>query len=140
MQTTILLVEDNDDDAFIFRRTAKQAGIEHPIQVASDGREALRYFKGEGKYADRTVYPLPTIVFLDLKLPYHTGFEILEWMGGQQELRPLTVVMLTSSNEERDRTKAQALGAHAYLVKPPDPDDLSGVLERFKAGRLAPSG
>jgi len=76
LSKTILLIEDNEDDVFVMERAFKQAGITNPVEVVTDGQQALDYFGGTGKYTDRERYPLPFIVFLDLKLSYASGFEV----------------------------------------------------------------
>src|SRR3954469_23104638 len=97
---TILLVEDNDDDVFAMQRALRKAQITHPVHVVSDGQKAIDYLSGSGTYTDRSNYPLPSLVFLDLKLPYVGGFEVLTWLRAQPDLRHLAVVVLTSSGEE----------------------------------------
>lgn len=116
---TILLVEDNEDDAFIFSRAYRLAKLPHPVQVVTDGKEALDYLLGEGAYTDRTKFPLPFLVFLDLKLPLKPGHEVLQAIRAEPALADLSVVVLTSSAEARDVTQAQEHGALAFLVKPP---------------------
>jgi CheY-like chemotaxis protein len=133
-QPLILLVEDNDDDVFIMRHALKRAQVTSRVEVATDGQMAVDYLAGNGAYSDREAYPLPSIVFLDLKLPYLTGFEILSWMRTQPGLSDVIVVMLTSSGEERDQTKAYSLGARAYLVKPPKAKDLTELFQSFRQG------
>lgn len=124
----ILLVEDNEDDVFFMKRALKEARIEIPVHVASDGRMAINYLAGVGEYSDRDRHPLPRFVFLDLKLPYKSGFEVFCWIREQPALRESIVVILTSSPEPRDRELAQQLGAHSYIVKPPSPQVLSNIL------------
>jgi CheY-like chemotaxis protein len=116
---TILLVEDNDDDVFFMRHALQKAKVGLPVQVVPNGQAALDYLSGEGRYADREKYPLPTLIFLDLKMPYVNGFEVLAWMQRQTFTPEIQVVVLTSSPEDRDRQRAKELGARAYLVKPP---------------------
>lgn len=116
---TLLLVEDNDDDVFIFKRAYKQAKLAHPLQVAGDGEEATDYLLGRGRFADREKYPLPFLVLLDLKLPLKSGLEVLQSVRERPELAKLCVIVLTSSAEDRDVLRAHDLGAQAYLVKPP---------------------
>lgn len=118
-QPSLLLVEDNDDDVFLMRRALKKAELSWPLHVVLDGKEALDYLAGAGLYTDRDRHPLPALIFLDLKLPYVHGFEVLHWIRSKSTLKNLPVVVLTSSPEERDRKKAEELGAKAYLVKPP---------------------
>ena len=129
---TILLVEDNEDDVFIMKHALKQAGLANSLQVVTDGQMALDYLEGVGSYADRTRFPLPFVVFLDLKLPYLHGFEVLTWIRKQEALNSLVVIILTSSDEERDHQQASALGARFYLVKPPKPTELLGIFESLK--------
>ena len=119
---TILLVEDNDDDVFFMRRAVTRSGIDCSLQIVRDGQQAIDYLKGQGQYADRDQYPLPTLVFLDLKLPYIHGFEVLEWIREQPNLKDLCTLILTSSPEERDRLRAAQLNAKAFYVKPPTPE------------------
>src|ERR1700761_7784346 len=102
-EATILLVEDNDDDVFAMQRALQIGRVPNPLQVVTDGKQALDYLEGTGVYADRKRFPLPDLIFLDLKLPYHSGFEILEWKLKQPQLDPITVVVLTGSAEERDQ-------------------------------------
>jgi CheY-like chemotaxis protein len=123
----IVLVEDNEDDVFFMRRALKGAGITASVHVLTDGQQAVDYLAGE------TVRPSPSIVFLDLKLPYCTGFEVLEAMRRQGTLNTTQVVILTSSPEERDRRRARELGASAYLVKPPTPSMLKELLGALNA-------
>ncbi|MGZ4974971.1 MAG: response regulator [Limisphaerales bacterium] len=122
---TILLVEDNDDDVFAMQRALRKAQAVHPLQVVTDGQKAIDYLSGTGTYQDRNDYPLPSLIFLDLKLPYVGGFEFLEWMRQRPELRELKVIVLTSSAEQSDRDRAEMFAVHGYLVKPPEPKDLS---------------
>jgi CheY-like chemotaxis protein len=115
----ILLVEDNDDDAFLLTRALRTADIQDPVHVLTDGEQALEYLKGAGKYGDRLEFPLPSLILLDLKLPRVSGFEVLEWIQKDATLPPLVVVVLSSSGETRDINMAYRFGARSYLVKPP---------------------
>jgi CheY-like chemotaxis protein len=117
-ENLIALVEDNEDDVFFMRRALKGAGITAPIRVLTDGQQAVDFLAGDGAPA---AAEFPSIVFLDLKLPYCTGFEVLEEMRRRGTLEQTQVIILTSSPEERDRKRARDLGASAYLVKPPTP-------------------
>lgn len=130
---TILLVEDNDDDVFAMKRALKLTGVSNPLQVVTDGQQALDYLSGAAEYANREKHPLPFLVFLDLKLPYVHGFEVLAWLQRHPELKSIVVIVLTSSAEERDHDKAYALGARSYLVKPPTADNLKDVFNSLKS-------
>ena len=116
--STVLLVEDNPDDVFLMRRVFKKARIKSRLLVVTDGKQAVSYLEGTGEYDDRQLYPLPDLVFLDLKLPFLHGFVVLAWIRKQVNLNDVHVIILTSSMEDQDREKAAALGA-PYLVKPP---------------------
>jgi len=127
----ILLVEDNEDDVFLMERALEKASIERPMHVAQDGRQALEYLQAVGQYADRNSFPIPSLIFLDLKLPFVQGFQVLEWINQQPSLKKIPVVILTSSSEQSDRDKAEALGARSFLVKPPTADMLRGIFQSF---------
>ena len=127
----ILLVEDDENDVFFFRRALRKAGVELPVRVLVDGEEAVHYLNGDGKFGDRSAHPLPDIIFLDLKLPFISGMEVLEHIQKQPSLSSIDVIILTSSPEERDRKRAFELGAKDYLVKPAASHTLLQILERF---------
>ena len=130
---TILLIEDYEDDVFAMERALAEANITNPLQVVTDGQQALDYLSGAGQYANRAQYPLPFIMFLDLKLPFVDGFEILAWVRQQAALKSIIVIVLTGSAESRDQDKAYALGARSYLVKPPTSETLHGILESLQS-------
>lgn len=134
MRQPILLVEDNEDDVFALKRAFRLEKIDNPLIVVGDGQSAVDYLAGGGEFADREKFPLPFMVFLDLKLPYRNGFDVLAWIRTQPELASMVVVILSSSDESVDRLKAQELGARSYLVKPPSPGHLRLFLT--SAGRL----
>lgn len=83
----VLLIEDDDSDVIFLKRAFVKAGLPHRLQVAEDGRRAIDYLSGAGRYADREKHPIPTHVLLDLKLPEKTGFEVLEWIRNEPSLR-----------------------------------------------------
>ena len=137
---TILLVEDDRDDVFIFQRTLKNARIANPVVVVTTGQDAVDYLSHQGKYADSEKYPLPFVIFLDLKLPYLDGFEVLSWIRAQPHLRSIIVVVLSGSDETRDHQKAYALGARTYLVKPPQVKDIELFIESMASYWGYPGG
>jgi CheY-like chemotaxis protein len=115
---TILLVDDSADDLFLLRSAFKSAQLKNPVQEAHDGDEAVAYLEGAPPFDDRTRYPLPAVMLLDLNMPRRTGFQVLEWVRGQKGLKRLTVIVLTASLREEDLDRAFDLGASAFLVKP----------------------
>jgi CheY-like chemotaxis protein len=128
---TILLVEDNPDDVFIFKLALQDANITTSVGVAVDGQEAVDYLSGANKYSDREQYPLPFIVFLDLKMPFLDGFEVLSWIRTQPPLRGIATVVLSGSDEAKDHEKADELGAGGYLIKPPEPQAILKFLDNL---------
>jgi two-component system response regulator len=117
---TILLVEDNPDDEALTLRALKRNNILNEVVVARDGAEALDYLFGQGAYTDRAGGKLPEVVLLDLKLPKLDGLEVLRRIRSEPLTRRLAVVILTSSNEERDIIAGYDLGANSYIRKPVD--------------------
>src|SRR5688572_1167644 len=128
----MLLVEDNEDDVFLMKRALDAAGIVNPLFIAEDGQEAIDYLSGEGKFQDRLAHPIPTLIFLDLKLPLIKGLEVLAWIRKQPLFESIVVIVLTSSNEPADLKRAYALGANSYVVKPPTATQLLEMAKAFK--------
>jgi len=131
MLTPILLVEDNEDDRFFMVRALNKAGIKRQLHVVSDGHEAMEYLAGLADASGSPTKGLPPVVFLDLKLPFVSGHEVLGWIRKQEHLAGLRVVILSSSNEEVDVTRAAKLGADRYLEKPPTPKVLLELADTF---------
>lgn len=125
---TILLVEDNPQDILLVQRAFRKAGITNPLQVVNDGDAAVLYLSGEGVYSDRSLYPLPALILLDLKLPRRSGAEVLQWLRQQQGIKRLPVVVLTASQEYTDVNHLYDLGANAYMVKPVAFDNLVEIV------------
>jgi CheY-like chemotaxis protein len=128
----ILLVEDDENDVFAFKGSLKKAGIEISMRLAADGQQAIDMLAASGDPARRGELSVPSIIFLDLKLPYHNGFEVLKWLRGQSHLQNTEVVILTGSEEPSDRRLADALGARFYLVKPVSPSHILDVFKSFR--------
>ena len=114
----ILVVEDNENDEMLIRRTLAKAGIPNPRHFRQSGEAAISYLSRLGQYSDRKKHPLPALVLLDLKLPVMDGFEVLRWIRAQPGFRDLRVVVLTTCEEIRNVTRAYQLGANSFLVKP----------------------
>ncbi len=123
----VLYVEDDRDDVFFLEKAFGKAGIKNPVSVAKDGQVAIEYLVGQGPYADRAAYPMPCLILLDLNLPKKNGFEVLEWIRRQPAFCTIPVLILSASNRPGDIHTACALGANAYLIKPPSPEDLVKV-------------
>ena len=119
-----LVVEDEPGDALLIQRAFAKAKIPNPVHLVRDGDQAVEYLQGLGPYSDRTRYPLPKVMLLDLKLPRRSGLEVLEWLREKPGLKRLSVVVLTSSRETSDVNRACDLGVSSYLVKPVDYNQL----------------
>lgn len=127
---TILLVEDDENDVLLIQRAFRKAKLLNPTQVVRDGDEAIAYLSGDPAFSGRAVSPLPTMILLDLKLPRLGGHEVLQWLRGQEDLKRIPVVVLTSSKESVDVNRAYDLGANSYLVKPVE---LNSLIEMVKS-------
>lgn len=125
----VLLVEDDPCDARLIVRAFSKARIINPVETVTDGEMAVAYLSGQPPYDDRTRYPLPVLVLLDLKLPKLDGFEVLRWVRSHSMLRRLPIVVLTSSSLSADVGKAYELGANSYLVKPVGTNELIDLLK-----------
>jgi len=119
-ERTILLVEDNPDDVDLNLRALKKNKILNRVIVARDGAEALDYLFGTGAYAGRDLSEMPQVVLLDLKLPKIDGLEVLQRLRADDRTKLLPVVIMTSSNEDRDLIESYRLGANSYVRKPVD--------------------
>lgn len=128
----ILLAEDEEDYILLIRDAFRRAGIRNPLHVVWNGEEMIHYLKGQGKYANRGEYPLPDLLLLDLKMPRMNGFEVLEWVRNQPGLAHLRILVLTSSDEIRDKNKAYQLGANSFMVKPIEFEDLTELCRFIK--------
>jgi len=114
-QGVILLVEDDPDSVLLMKKAFASAGITNPLRMVKDGDELLGYLGGTPPFENRQANPIPTMILLDLKLPRKSGFELLEWI-----------------RESKDISRAYALGANSYLVKPTSFHDLVDVVKMLK--------
>ena len=126
-QAVILLIDDDENDIALARRALIQAKILNPLYVLRDGEQAMAYLEGTGKYRDRSEFPLPDLILLDLKMPRMDGFELLYWVRHQPYLKALRIVVLTSSEDVYDINRAYEMGANSFLMKPFDFDDYKGL-------------
>jgi CheY-like chemotaxis protein len=115
----ILLVEDDPNDILLLERALRRLRPGTALMVARDGDEAIRHLAGEGPFAERSRYPIPSHVLLDLKLPKRLGLDVLEWIRRHSKLRTLRVVVLTSSREPEDLERVHRARVDLYCVKPP---------------------
>jgi two-component system response regulator len=126
----ILLAEDNENDAVLFKHQLTSAKILNPLHVLTDGEEVIAYLDGQGNYADRSLYPLPVILFLDLRMPKISGYQILAFLQASALHRALPVVVLSVLSNIKDVGEAYQRGAKSFLIKPLTARDL---LETIRA-------
>lgn len=128
-----LLAEDDAGYAELMKRILAQAGYDafHLVHV-TNGEEVIAYLQGVGKYADRTQYPSPHLLLLDLKMPRVNGFEVLRWVRQESHVNGLPVVVLTSSDELRDIQLAYRMGANSFLMKPTNVHDLKELIKSLE--------
>src|ERR1041385_2746183 len=110
----ILIAEDNEMEVILLNRIFLKAGSDDRLFFVSDGEQAIRYLAGEDVYADRTTYPLPDFVLLDIKLPKMDGFDVLAWLRKKSSFDCVPVIMFTSSDEPKDVERAYQLRANSY--------------------------
>jgi CheY-like chemotaxis protein len=121
----ILVAEDEDADLQLMQRALAKAHVDTPVTYARDGDEVIHYLEGVSRY-------LPVLLLLDLKMPRVDGFAVLEWLQHRPGPASVSVIVVSSSSDSRDISRAGALGAHYYIVKPNDPAELVRALERVQ--------
>jgi two-component system response regulator len=128
----VLLVEDNPDDVTLAELAFREEGFPYRVVVARDGQEALDFLFAEGAHSGRDRADAPALVVLDLKMPRVGGLEVLQKMREDRWLKYVVAVVLTTSDEERDRLDALRLGANLFLKKPMDYDGLRSIVGELK--------
>jgi len=125
----ILLVEDEENDALLVKMAFQKNEIRNPVQWVRDGLEAVAYLNGDGIYANRSLYPFPEVLILDLKMPRMTGLELLAWIRDHPEYRVIPTIIMSSSRMDSDVEKAYNLGANTYMIKPSSFEDLAKMVK-----------
>lgn len=128
----VLLVDDDDHDSFFFQDALKQAGVTVQFFRLKDGEQAIHYFQGKGRFADRVQFPLPNLTLLDFKMPRISGIEVLEYIRTNPALANLIVIAFTSSGEPGDLEAASRLCVNAYIVKPLKIASLVDIIRHLK--------
>ena len=130
-EVEILLVEDNQTDAELTIRALKKRNLANRLEWVKDGAEALDFIYATGKYAERNVNNTPKVILLDLRLPKVDGMEVLQKIKSDERTKTIPVVILTSSNEDRDITECYKLGVNSYINKPVDFDNFSETVSKL---------
>ena len=129
-QVEILLVEDNPEDAEMTMRALRKRNLANHLHWVKDGEEALEYLFCTGRYAGRGMRHPPRLVLLDIKMPKVDGIEVLRRVKSS-ELKQVPVVVMTSSNEERDVLESYRLGVNSYIVKPVQFEDFMDTVAKI---------
>jgi CheY-like chemotaxis protein len=127
----VLLVEDNNQDEKLILRAVRKVNLANPIDVVRDGQQALDYLFRVGEFADRRDSPLPVFIMLDINLPRVSGLDVLAQLRADPRTRLLPVVILTSSDEDRDRIKSYENGCNSFVRKPLDFTEFAETVARL---------
>lgn len=133
----ILLVEDNPQDEMLTLRALQRVNLANRIDVVRDGQQALDYLFQTGDYTNRPGPALPAVVLLDIGLPRLSGLEVLERLRADSRTELLPVVILTSSDDERDRLQGYQNGCNSFVLKPVDFTDFAETVARLGVFWLA---
>lgn len=128
-QFVLLLLEDSEEDIFLFRRAVTKLGRPVTLHAVGNGQQAQQYLNAEGQFADRSQFPLPAVIFADLQLPGMGGLQFLEWLRRTPEIRALPCVIYSGSANPSDVQAAYEIGVTSFIVKPIDFNDWVARLE-----------
>lgn len=115
---TVLYVDDNPNDRFLVERACRNAGVSLLLKTTNSGTAAIRYLSGDGAFANRTEYPIPDLILLDLKMPEMDGFQVLRWIRTNSATQMIPVALFSASLIPGDVAKGYAEGADFFIVKP----------------------
>ena len=133
MPSAVLLVEDDRTAAEAFRQQFETFSGLYDLHIVHSGRAARAYLSGSGRYQNRTAFPMPKTILLDLNMPGMDGFSVLEWIRKQPELKEVLIAVLTEPTEIRLVTKAYEMGAKTFLMKPAPIEELRDLLQALAA-------
>ncbi len=125
----LLHAENNPDELFLFRNAVTKANLPHRLFSVNDGQQAIDWLSGTNEFADRTKFPIPDVLLIDLKMPAKDGFQLLEWIRNQKDLKDIPVLVLSSSEEPDSIKKAYDLGATSYFIKSSNYADVTEFLQ-----------
>lgn len=128
----ILIADDDTQDTMLVRMAAQRAALGIRLESVTDGEQAIDYLLGRAAYADRQSHPFPSMMLLDLKMPRLSGFDVLDFVRREPQLRRLPIVIFSSSDDPKDIKRAYEAGANSYLCKPHSNDDLSALLKALQ--------
>jgi CheY-like chemotaxis protein len=121
---TILIAEDDENDALLFQTACEKEQIEHGLRFVQDGQLVIDYLNGKPPFDNRSSFPWPDLLVLDLKMPRLDGFDVLKWVRQSRVLNHMAIVVLSGSSLDKDKDRATELGANKFYVKPAGLDEL----------------
>src|SRR6478735_1103428 len=124
----VLAAEDEESDAYILRLAFEESKVPNRLIVVNDGEEVVKYLSGAAPYSDRAAYPPPALITLDLKMARMSGFNVLEWLREHPEFAAIPAVVISSSSDDADISRARSLGARDYISKPHRLDDFIAII------------
>jgi CheY-like chemotaxis protein len=127
----VLIVDDSEADIFFLLRAFAASGVRNPVHVVRSGVEAIAFLEGSGKFENRDRFPLPRIVFLDLRMPPPNGLDVLRWKQQRTELPRILWVAMTNFESPKTINEAYAAGASTFLIKPLDGKDIRNLIDGF---------
>ena len=140
-EPVVLIADDGETDQGEIRSIFQGAGFSLPPQFTRGGDEAMAYLRGDGDYRNRSQFPLPCILVMEVEMLRKNGHDVLAWQQGQTEQTRLPVYLLSAASRPEDIERAYDLGPHAYLVKPCSLDALDQMAKQLftwlKTNRLA---
>jgi CheY-like chemotaxis protein len=131
-KANMLIAEDRHEDIELLKLASRRANLKAALHFVRDGEQVIQYLMGTGDFIDRSKNPTPKLLLLDLKMPRTDGFQVLQWLRTQPRLKRLCVVVLTTSNVQRDINRAFDLGANSYIVKPSHIERLEQLLKTLE--------
>ena len=131
MPKPILIVDDGPDDAMLLERMLRAQGITNPIHIVHSAIEALAYLQGDHGYEDRSKYPLPKLILLDLRMPGMDGFEFMEWLRANERIGHFKVIVASGLDDVSSIRRAYTAGARSFLTKPYTATDVENLVKGF---------
>lgn len=127
---TVLLVDDDENDSLLFQRAVRQNQFPFRVHWVRNGREALDYISGNGEFADREKFPFPKFIVTDNKMPVMSGSEFLRWLKAHPKYHVVPTIVFGGSASPTEVDSAyQELGAHSYISKPADSENLQQIVK-----------
>jgi CheY-like chemotaxis protein len=128
----VLIVDDSESDIFFLLRAFAASKVKNPVQVVRSGSEAIEFLEGKGKFFNRAQFPLPSIVFLDLRMPAPNGLDVLAWKQNQASQPRMLWVAMSNFDSPKTINEAYTAGASTFLIKPLEGQDIRNLIEAYE--------